>query len=349
MAKAPKKETVLSFADEIQDTPAPTVLDRSTLERWASCPWQAQAIADGRVTEQNDLLNAGNEIHDALSRTTRYWVESDGQVSPMDLQAELENDLRSSRPDVQPQVIAGMKASIYHWGQFLHKIHPANVLGFDGGEPLNRSGQLALDFTGAGVRVTSEIDLLYSGPSIELLHEVDYKTGHLLHTAARVAESFQFQFHAVLVFANFPEIRGLEVTAWNTRTNNRSYRVVFDRKKEGEYKARVHAAVASWYQNQADPPTWPAWDKCVLCPAAALCPVSGDDIKMVASNPHGALLQLAALEAKVTAWTKALAAVVDKDGRDIEVGGVAFGRAKPRERKANATVYKLGKTTEEIE
>ncbi len=37
------------------------------------------------------------------------------------------------------------------------------------------------------MRVTSELDLLYEGPSIELIHEVDYKTGHKVFTAADVS------------------------------------------------------------------------------------------------------------------------------------------------------------------
>ena len=330
----------------VEEGPALTVLDRSTIERWAGCPWAAQAIESGRVNEWRYVMASGAEGHDALSRATLTWILSGGALSPSELANELETELRGARPDVQPDVLNAARYVIWPWAKFLSKIHPLNIIGCDGGETLDppRSGQLSLDIEGVGVRVTSELDLLYSGPSIDLLHEVDYKTGHKQWTAGDVAASFQFQLHAVLVFANFPAVQALEVTIWNTRSNDQSYRVIFERRKEPEYRARLRMALQPWWEFHGagdGAPTWPAVEKCAMCSAAALCPVAGQDVKDAVADPLAVLAQLVAVEAKAKAIDKILAAQVDATGVDLELpDGTKFGRAYPAsERKRPTKVY----------
>lgn len=336
-----RKDALRAFVD-LPDDAGVTVIDRSELELWAECPFKASVHATGKVNFPA-VLHVGNEVHDALSRTTRQWIETDGMIRPGELRDEVMAELRGSRPDLQPDVISAFAASAYSWAAFLAaNCHPGNIIGFDGGDDLNRSGQLAIDFDELSVRPTSELDLLYSGPSPELLHEVDYKTGHTIYTAATVAHSFQFQLHALLVFTNFPNVRGLEVTVWNTRTNSRTYKVVFDRKRIGDYTARVKMAVQSWATNRDNPPPWPTWEKCSGCVAAALCPAAGHDIGDAAKDPVAVLRQLIASEAKSDALKKALTAYVDSRKTEIVADGVAFGRSKPpSNRKSPAALYKL--------
>jgi hypothetical protein len=326
----------------MDEEPALTVLDRSTLENWSLCPFRASAQEAGKINFPA-VLHTGNEVHDALSRVTRNWIESDGEFSPVQLRDELLAELRGSRPDLQPQVLEACRASAWNWASYLAaNCHPGNILGFDGGEEIGKSGQLACDFEDLGVQVTSELDLLHAGPSEELLHETDYKSGHKFYTVASVAEAFQFQLHAVLVFANYPKVRGLEVTVLHTRTGQRSYRVVFDRKKVGDYTARIRMAVQAWATHRDNPPTWPTWEKCSTCEAAFLCPSAGQDIGDVARDPEGVLRQLVAAEAKRKAMVKTLAAHVDRTGKDIVADGVAFGRHKPKsDRKATAVMYEV--------
>jgi hypothetical protein len=354
--KMPKKPTPAELKDAlgsfiVLDEVPIHVLDRSTIENAAKCPFLACAHSEGKINFPA-VLHVGNEVHDALSRVSLAWIQSDGTYSPGELAEALTGELRGSRPDLQPDVIDACRASAWSWGQFLaHECHPGNILALDGGGEVDRSGQFAIDFSDLNVRATSEVDLLYSGPSPELLHEVDYKTGHKLHTAASVYHSFQFQFHAVLVFANFPEVNGLEVTIWNTRTNQRSYRVVFDRRKLPEYTARVRMAIQSHMTNVLPhtlddptdlPPTWPTWEKCSECEAAALCPAAGQDIGDVARDPVASLQRLIAAQAKVDGLAKALAAHVDATKQDIRAGSVCFGRNKPKsDRKAAAAVYEV--------
>lgn len=321
------------------------VLDRSTLERAANCPFQAAAIEQGRVNNNSLATAAGQECHEAFSKTIRDWIETEGALEPHELRSALVGNLNEARPDVQPAVIAGAKASVYDFAKFLWKIHPGNILRFDGGADVNRCGQLATDIE-PKYRITSELDLLYSGESPELLHELDYKCGWKIHTAAEVANSFQFNLHALLVFENYEAVNGLEVRVWNTRTNQQTFRVTFYRDRMASFRIRLLSAIASYEQNVRgpEPPYWPAEEKCSLCPAASLCPVSGDDVREVATDPRGSLRRLIALDAKADAWRKLLAAHVDATGQDILDGDAGFGRNKPASgRKLPVSIYKATK------
>ena len=337
-----KASTIKSFVDEIEDGPALTVLDRTTLEHWAGCPFMAKAITEGRCNTNSLATASGNEVHDALSRVTQAWIASEGQMSPHDLQEELGNEIRQARPDVQPDAIKGVIFAAYHWAKFLHTIHPTNILGFDGGEDYGQSGQLALDMPRAGVRVTAEIDLFYSTSSPEVIEGIDYKSGHALHDYESVRDSFQFQLHAALIFEKYPDVNAYGMRVHNTRTNNRSHRIEFQRKYLGDYLGRINSAVGSWYTNQHGP-TWPAYEKCSLCPAAAICPSSGEELRLTAEDPVAVLKNLIAVEAKAAAIAKALTAYTDANG-DLVIDGVGcFGRNAPKaSRKADAKVYVLG-------
>lgn len=327
-----------SFVEEPESNLA--VLDRSTLERWATCPFQAAAVSSGRVMNSSDLTAAGEEVHQALSRVTRNWIDSDGQMSAADIKQDLLYEITGARPDVQPDAIKGVVSSAYHWARFLWSIHPGNILAFDDGEDVGRSGQLSFDFEGLGVRVTSEIDLLYTGESVELLHEVDYKSGHKQHGVYDVADSFQFQLHGLLVFENYPEVNGLEIVVWNTRTNHRSYRVIFDRKRLPDFKARVQRAIQAYIEHQADPPTWPTVEKCALCPAAIICPAADEPMKDLAADPVGFVQRMVAIETRLEAMKALAVKHVDATGQDIKAGSVCFGRHKPpSNRKSPASLY----------
>lgn len=321
------------------------VYDRSSLERAATCPFQAAAIEQGRVNNNSMLTAVGQEIHEAISQTLIEHVESGGKYEPGDLRSLLEQNLMGTRADVQPLALAGARASIYEIAKLIYKLDPTNILAFDGGEDSGKSGQLAIDLEG-GSRVTSEVDLLYSGPSPELLHEVDWKSGWKHHTASDVFNSFQFNLHALLVFHAYEGINGLEVRVLDTRRAQWTFRVVFRREKMGPFKTLLYSAIAA-YETEVrspNPATWPAEEKCSMCPAASLCPVSGEDIQEVATDPKGALRKLIAIEAKADAWKKLLAAHVDATGADIIDGDAGFGRQKPAStRKTPVSIYKAAK------
>lgn len=326
---------------QFDDAPVLTILDRTTAENWATCPWMAKAIEDRRVVCWPELPETGEQIHQCLSRAAIEWVRAEGNATPAELRDLIEAELLESRPDLQPGVIDGFKASVWSWSSFLARIHPDNILAMDGGGPVGKSGQLSIDFEDLDVRLTTELDLLYAGDSPEQLEELDYKTGWKVHTASDVKQSFQFCQHAASVFNTWKEVNSLRVRIWNTRANQPTYPVEFTRDKLPHYLTRLRAAVKTRRHEFEAPTPWPTTEKCAWCLVAALCPVANEPLRSVATDPVGALSQLVAIEAKGDAIKKLLTAHVDKTKAEIVGDGIAFGRKKPSTRKSTATIYAL--------
>lgn len=339
----PSKEEMAKTIDSFSplEVFGPEVLDRSTLEMWATCPMQARLVASGVVNHFSAIANSGEEVHLALSEALKSYLANNGNMSPAELADEAWNNLRMARPDVQPDAIKGAQRSVYEWAKFITAKAASSIMAFDGGEG-EHCGQLSWD--AGGVIVTSEIDLLTSGPgSPELVYIDDYKSGHKVHSAADVANSFQFQLHAVLVFENFEEVQAVSVSIWNTRTNRRTYRVQFERKDIDKFKARIVSAIG-YYMNYGScsldrVPTWPEQIKCSFCDACEACPLpftgKPDD------SPEAMVDRLVVIEEAAKSITKKLNKLVDETGLDIITpNGNAYGKNKVTNRKPTKSIYK---------
>ena len=305
------KATLDSFVD--MSDPGLEVVDRSSLEPWSECPMQASLLADGKQGPMPHFVEAGEQAHQAFSRAIGEWIDTNAEIGPKGIRETLESALIGSRPDLQPQTIASARASIWTFAAFLSEINPANILHFDGGERLGRSGQLAMDFPTAGVRYTSELDLVWQGPVKGVLQTEDWKTGWRFHRGWDVANSFQFQSHAVLLFEKYPEIAAVETRVWDTRRGAATYPAIFERAKQRVYLTRIHAALQSRYDHKDNPVPWPVAEKCERCQVARHCSASGD-IGTVASDPAAALREYIALGAKTKALHGLLAAHVKNNG-----------------------------------
>jgi hypothetical protein len=237
---------------DFDESPPLQTVDRSTLERSANCPWQAKAIADGRCKSVGILAEVGEAVHVAFGEVLHSWIDSRGAMSPMDLRQDLEFAVTNSRPDLQPQAIRAMQGALWQWSQLVYVINPHNILAFDGGEDIDRSGQLAIDFPDLGVRYTSEIDLLYQGDCPDVLEEVDYKTGWKEHTTEDIRDSFQFQSHAVLALEKYPKSQALRIRVFDTRSRQLSYAVHFPRERLHQWKVRIRSGIDAWRVSQQD-------------------------------------------------------------------------------------------------
>jgi hypothetical protein len=337
------REALKSFVD--QPDGGLYVVDRSTLQHWADCPWQAKAIADGRCRTVGIAAEAGSAVHPAFSAVTIEWIASQGAMSPVDLRQDVEHHLRNSRPDIQPEALAAAMPSLWQWAKLISSIHPGNILGFDGGEELDppRSGQLAYDIVDLGVRITGELDLICSTESLEVLDVYDYKTGWKTHEVGDVASSFQFQFYAVLALETYPKVECVRFKVFDTRANRLTYAVPFTRARKHDYMVRIRSAIESMRtHNHDNPPTWPVLEKCSICPAAALCPVADEAIADLAADPPGFVKKMVAVGARLDAMQALAAKYVDASGQDIECGELRFGRNKPKStKKSPATLYEL--------
>jgi hypothetical protein len=347
------QDTLGSFLVLDDEQPDLPILYRSEGERYANCPAQARLLAAGGFNTSSNPANAGEECHKAFGFALSEYIASNGQMSPGELVNDAQNWMLGARPDVQPDVIRGMKYSIYDWAKRITAIHADNILRFDGGEG-DRSGWLAWDLPGL-CRLGSELDLLYAGPSKSMLHELDYKSGWKKWAARDVAGSFQFQFHALLVLNNYPEVDALEVQVWNTRENRVTYAIEFTRKQLPEITARVRSAAQLWKQyHDAAPekaPAWPSAEKCELCPVILQCPLAGSSLREVHEDPQDFLTRTFAAKYRFEEMTRMLDTYVDVTGQEISCEtGEGYGYSKPkRATKPKKAFYQTGKKPAEEE
>lgn len=305
--------------------PALRVVDRSTLENYATCPSRGVLLESGRVLNSSKLADAGSAVHDAFSAVVQLYLDFRGELSGADLRNEVRVHLQDSRPDIQPDAIRGGNAAVYAWVDFLKQLKPHAVLRFDGGEG-QRTGQLAYDLPLFGLRITSELDLLVATASAQVVEEIDYKSGYRPWTEADVFDSFQFQLHALLIFHNYPAVECVRIRVWSTRFNRLTYAAEFYRDKHLEQiTARVESAAGEYaaYTGLQQAPTWPSLEKCPKCPAAALCPAAAH-VREFAADAPSYIDELKVLEANATYWTKLAETAIDGPDLFIVRLGVAI-------------------------
>lgn len=314
-------------------------LDRSRAENYATCPLMAWLIDQGRVINSSFETASGQEAHECLSQTTQEYLSAAAGGTYLG-KSELADMLRSymahSRPDVQPDVINALRASAWSWCEFITDINPQNILRFDGGSSLGKSGQIGWAVDRLGVTLTTELDFLYAGASKQQLHIVDYKSGHKSWTAADVKEAFQFQLQGLLTLKNYEAIESVEIRVWNTRLNRLTYgvEVARDRLPDIERRMIQAATLAVQYGKAADAeqvPAWPTVSKCEQCRAAIYCHATPPS--EVDNDPQAFLLAMHAQQVALDAMHNQAAAYVAIHG-EIKYGGLAFG-IKPPTRVSN--------------
>lgn len=343
LTKDEKSATLDSFL-EPDDSGLETV-DRSELDQFANCPFAAKARADGRCKTVGLAAEAGEAIHHCNGKITQRYVQGEWQFSETkwqerdEIRQALEAELRSVRPDLQPEALAGMMPSAWAWSKFLSGINPGNVLAFDGGDECGRSSQFAYDMPDLSTRATSELDLVYANPqTTDLVEFCDYKTGHATHEVYDVAKSFQFQMHALLLLKRFPEVKAARLRVWDTRANHVTYTVTFPRERLADYEWRVRAATETRrkWRNDPNPPTWPTIEKCSVCPAACICPVA--EYPMNAS-PEAVLGDLIAVEARASELKKHLTNHINSTKRDVQFGSTFYGKFQKPDSEKKVGIY----------
>lgn len=314
------------------------ILDRSTLEGYETCPFAARARADGLALAVGMAAISGEEVHKAIAAAIEEYVGSCGVASRADLVKTMEAGLRHCRPDVQPDVLQSSR-SVWQVADLLLSLHPDNLLRWDGGEE-ERSGQLAWDIS--SVRLTSELDLLHADKtSPEVLNEVDWKSGWKFWAAEQINDSFQFQTHAFLVFHNYPSCAALKVRVLNTRSGAWTYNCLFDRRRDLEnITARIQRTISIYRDcKQAEPPTWPALEKCRICDCKAVCP-ERSKADWIATTDE-LLRSLVVAESYVDQLKERAKELCDMEGKDLvsDDGKLRFGRNSPQKRKRDAVLY----------
>lgn len=327
------------------------VVYRSGAQNSATCPAMARYIEEGLVDTSSNAANAGQAVHDAISIGIQYYTGDERWDDDYDrkrLQEVIEVAMRESRPDVQPEAIKGLIPSVWAITDLLdgygHPTPPNHIHRFDGGTG-DRSGQLGWRLPEFSVIASGELDLLIETSTPETWRLFDWKSGKGIATAEDVkvgSHSFQFAFYVWLIFENYEHVQTVIVTIWNTRINQKARDVVFLRENMAQYKERVRSAIKMQrlYRDTAPEqcPTWPSVEKCTICNAAHLCPVSGYSLE----SAEECLGVVVALRAQLAAREKRLTAIADKRGAPIEWKDARWGRDAPKDpKKPTAKLWKV--------
>lgn len=357
----PEQMTLIEDEAPFKDPPAgpaPIVIDRSTLERYANCPHQGFLIDKGFVHNSSTPADIGNEAHGILSMALRYRVGA--LATPREMREYIEAEAMASRPDIQPEVIMTLRrayplAALICQHSNGEDRNADDLLRFDGGDGA-RSGQVAADLIPAtessgAIRLTCELDLLLATASAEELELIDWKSGWAHWTAGDVKASFQFQFYVWVIFVNYPTVSRVGVRIFMTRDGVSTSLVTFDRDRDFYQIHRRLITAVETYMKYRDPrraedvPAWANPEKCSICSAAPRCSLAHKPDADLAVDPEGYLRQYVALDAAASQMKAALSAKVRKDKGDLIFGDVAFGTERPKAaRAATCDVYSPERT-----
>ncbi|HUV63436.1 MAG TPA: PD-(D/E)XK nuclease family protein [Sedimentisphaerales bacterium] len=327
---------------EQTDALPPVLLDRSTLQRYTVCPFQAWAVETGLTPDSSLDADTGTEIHRVIADAVGNYAEN-GEP----LRDYLENEVLMTRPDVQPECIDGLRRSIWSIDRLLTSRHPNDVIAYQGGIA-GKSSQLAWELLPATVEYgaimpTSEIDLLLAGTTECELTEVDWKTGHKEYTSADVKDSFQFRLHAWLIFANYPDCEQLHVTVWMTRFNQLTPTVTFTPKDAAAFEGRLLMAVEARRQAfeavemGGEPDCWPAVERCSRCAAVLKCPRAYAPAPEIAAEPVAYAVNTMLLQEVIGKRLNALRDYVEEHGEIRDGRGFAFGCEEPKSSRRKST------------
>lgn len=333
----------------MSDFEAVPALDRSTLENYATCPHRAR-LCETVVKSTGPEAASGSEVHKILSELITTYIDCGADMGRDEIMNRLWGGMRTSRPDVQPDVIDALRPAVWTLTTFFmgdktsRGILPSAVMRYDGGID-KQSGQLSAELKGVPAVATGEVDLLLATTVKQVVHLTDWKSGHKFWTADTVADSFQFQDYAWLILENYPDVEEVIVSILNTRSNVWTYEVTFPRSRIESYRSRVEQAAAHWWRWHAMPAeqveAWPLRDKCEKCPAVAVCRHADGDL---AEDSESMLRRLVLLGQQSSSISKTLSARVKETGRDIRLDdGTAYGWLDKPRSKPKAGVYKAGK------
>ena len=364
--------------DEKLPGPAPLTFDRSLIELFTVCPWQGWCTEHGYAAPVGLPAVSGQAAHDGIGAMVNMYAG--GQCgNQRELVDEAVNQLLiTPRGDVAPDAMEGVRWSLYPISTYLLKRSPLDILRYDGGQG-ERSGQISAvlvegDEKRQAVIITSEIDLLVAGATDTELAETDWKTGHKVWTSTDVKESFQFQLHAWLVFANYPECEYLHTRVYNSRFRSATPWVTFRRDetfrprlltalmaREGVIRAVTAALRALGGETDpsvlvgaiegseaflkavtaADPDVcWPQELRCAICSAWWCCPATAAPVFHLANDPVRYLRDTEAMQVAVANRLGLLRTYADAHGGELADGQMFSADGPKKITKPKITQYK---------
>lgn len=303
----------------------PWILDRSTLERYAECPFKAQCDKDD-PQDAGELAKSGVAVHKIIEESLKEWQQNP-ETPPSDY---FEQEIVKCRPDLQPEIIRAAR----HVLDAIKGIQLDRIMGIE--EQIDY--QLPGFIKDRPVKITQALDLLMVGSTKTVLIVRDWKTGYRKLNNQQAKDSFQAQHGSFILFKKYPEVETIHWFYEETRWGDQAY-ARFDRNntigigsvtQEQAIEARIMQSVFLWAEDSKV--AWPDDAKCEWCYWTAKCPHATKRAYDIASDPKGFVDQMTVLSAIVSK--------MDDDGKEfiksgkasVLVGssGMEFGRPKQK-------------------
>jgi len=295
----------------------PVYADRSTLERYATCPFQARAVESGTVTDRSHLADVGIEGHRLLAEATE--AAGDSYLEAADW---LQQELPLARPDLQPEVIAAMKGV----ASTFYRIRADRILGVE--QQFSTEFLKATDKRGP-VILTTRVDLWLAGKQPDEVHVHDYKTGWKRRSNSEAAQAFQTHFIAWVLWKVMEDIQGIHFWYEQTRYGEASYCKMERERDFYNCEGRIQSTVALWLGGNKE--AWPGVEKCSWCPATAMCPHVVSESLSLNDDPEAYLASYITTKARCGAMEKAMKAYCKAEG-EIRCRQNVFGYKEPMKR-----------------
>jgi hypothetical protein len=262
----------------------PILADRSAVQRYAVCPYQASIDID----VPNKLKDVGNEIHGLVEEALKSGIEN--QMEPHEIAEEIVDLLPTVRPDIQPQVIRAAR----YVADEIAKTSVHRIIGVE----------YQIDFLtdmysrdGRPFKLTSCLDLLMGGNNSLIV--TDWKSGFKKRSNQETFDDFQAQFAAFILWQMWPEIHTIhwffKETFWGSTSyacfeRNHEYPSMPHLTQEIQFKGRIFEALKLWQDESTE--AWPEEKKCTWCDVVTRCPHAVEQAKDINKDPKGFIDQM---------------------------------------------------------
>jgi hypothetical protein len=324
----------LDFLDGKQPKAEPVIADRSTVQRWATCPQQANLYETLNTDCPSELADIGKEVHRIIEETLRTGVEQ--QIPADELAGWVCEELPKARPDIQPQVIKAAK-----WvADEIANLAVGRIIGVE--HQIDYLSDIKID--GRPVMLTCCLDLLLGGNNSLIV--IDWKSGYKKRSNADTQNDFQAQFGAYILWKMYPEVKTVHWFFMETLWGSKSY-ARFDRDfelpslphltTELQIQGRIFEALKLWQQKYQD--AWPEPKKCMYCDCISKCKYAHAEALDVAIDPTGFMDRFVVLSALVDKYHDEAVAYI-RGGKSLKGTKTVF-EWRPATQKFTPKVYKL--------
>ncbi len=306
------------FPDVKPEVVEALIIDRSTAEDYAECPFRGSCVLDGDKDEAGEIGQIGQEGHRIAEKILKEAFSNKVTDDLLTYADDAIQEVAQSRPDIQPQLI---KSAKYLAEQIAH-VPIDRILTDKKGKPFIEY-QIDYNFgktrDGRDVVITTCIDLAFSGQNS--IHVWDWKFGWKKYTGTDAQEAYQTCHICYILFQMFPDIDVIHFWYKNTRYGSSGYACIRRSEEtpsmpnfttEQAFLCRINSAIQLIADNCKE--AWPEEKKCLWCPVNYKCPHLSKALTGIPIDPKALVDQIVVLQTWLKKHEKTATELYRKDG-----------------------------------